>query len=73
MNEKDPLTRIESLITRLEAMAENRQRLLEENRKLRERQEQWQQERAFLISRNEQAKSRVEAMIARLKVLEENT
>ncbi|PJK03350.1 TIGR02449 family protein [Lysobacteraceae bacterium NML75-0749] len=73
MDEKNPLSRIEALISRLEAMAENRQRLVEENRKLREQHEQWLQERAFLISRNEQAKNRVEAMIARLKVLEEHT
>lgn len=73
MDENDPLTRLDALIARLEAMAEQRQRLAEENRSLRRQQEKLLQDRALLINRNEQARVRVEAMIARLKTLEQNT
>ncbi|HEX7814921.1 TIGR02449 family protein [Dyella sp.] len=45
-------------------------RLQEENRSLRQSQEQLANERAGLMARNEQARSRVEAMIQRLKALE---
>lgn len=48
-------------------------RLQEENRSLRVSQEQLIGERAALLSKNEQARSRVEAMILRLKSLEHNT
>lgn len=47
-------------------------RLGEENRSLRHSQEQLASERAGLMARNEQARSRVEAMIQRLKALENN-
>lgn len=47
-------------------------RLHEENRSLRHSQEQLANERAGLMARNEQARSRVEAMIQRLKALENN-
>ena len=47
-------------------------RLSEENRSLRHSQEQLATERAGLMARNEQARSRVEAMIQRLKALETN-
>lgn len=57
--------RVEQLITLA-------QRLAEENRSLRQSQEQLSAERAGLIARNEQARSRVEAMIGRLKSLEQN-
>ncbi len=46
--------------------------LQDENRSLRHSQEQLASERAQLIARNEQARSRVEAMIMRLKSLEHN-
>ena len=48
------------------------QRLTEENRGLRQNQEAMVSERANLLAKNEQARSRVEAMIARLKSLEQN-
>jgi len=46
--------------------------LVEENRMLRQSQEQLATERAVLLSKNEQARTRVEAMIHRLKALEHN-
>jgi cell division protein ZapB len=48
------------------------QRLQDENRSLRLSQEQLMAERANLLAKNEQARSRVEAMINRLKSLEQN-
>ena len=48
------------------------QRLGEENRTLRASQEQLMAERANLLAKNEQARSRVEAMIHRLRSLEQN-
>ena len=47
-------------------------RLQEENRSLRHSQDQLASERAGLLARNDQARSRVEAMIQRLKSLENN-
>ncbi len=46
------------------------QRLADENRNLRVSQEQLSADRANLIAKNEMARSRVEAMITRLKSLE---
>lgn len=44
--------------------------LYEENRALRQRQDSLATERASLMQRNEQVRTRVEAMIGRLKTLE---
>ena len=55
---------------RLDRVLELCQRLGEENRSLRVSQEQLSTERANLLAKNEQARSRVEAMIARLRSLE---
>ena len=44
--------------------------LREENRALRHRQDNLANERASLMQRNEQVRTRVEAMIGRLKTLE---
>jgi cell division protein ZapB len=56
----------------LDRLLEVVRRLSEENRSLRHSQEQLANERAGLMARNEQARSRVEAMIQRLKALENN-
>ncbi|MDE2155321.1 MAG: TIGR02449 family protein [Xanthomonadaceae bacterium] len=56
----------------LDRLLETVRRLNEENRSLRLSQEQLAGERAGLMARNEQARSRVEAMIQRLKSLESN-
>ncbi len=44
--------------------------LRQENKNLRTGEQQWKQERAQLIEKNEIARTRVEAMIGRLKALE---
>lgn len=56
---------------RVEQLIALAQRLAEENRSLRQSQEQLMSERANLLAKNEQARSRVEAMINRLKSLEQ--
>lgn len=61
-----------ALSQQLDRLLEHVHRLNEENRSLRHSQEQLANERAGLLARNEQARSRVEAMIQRLKALENN-
>ena len=48
------------------------QRLREENASLRTRQEALVAERGDLIEKNEQARSRVEAMLSRLRAMEDS-
>lgn len=73
MSERIPapqqLAEIARQVDQLVALA---QRLADENRSLRTSQEQLMAERANLLAKNEQARSRVEAMINRLKSLEQN-
>jgi len=64
---------VTALAAQLEQLLETVRRLTEENHSLRQRQEQLSGERAGLLARNEQARSRVEAMIQRLKSLEGNS
>jgi cell division protein ZapB len=45
----------------------------EENRALRQRQDTLMSERANLLQKNEQVRARVEAMIGRLKAMEQGT
>ncbi len=66
---RDELKSIASRVDQLIALC---QRLQDENRSLRQTQEARVSERANLLAKNEQARSRVEAMIARLKSLEQN-
>lgn len=54
----------------LDAVLERMRRLAEENSSLRRGRDQMAGERAALMARNEQARTRVEAMIERLKSLE---
>lgn len=61
------------LLSQVDALAARMRQLSEENRLLRQQCEQVSNERAQLIAKNEQARSRVEAMIARLKSLEQHT
>ncbi len=64
---------LDDLSAKLDALGVVLARVLDENRSLRSSQEQLIGERAALLSKNEQARSRVEAMILRLKSLEQNT
>ena len=73
MPENEPMqTTIAEIAGRVDQLVELCRRLSEENRSLRHSQEQLASERAGLLARNEQARARVEAMIGRLKSLEQN-
>jgi cell division protein ZapB len=74
MSEPHPmLADLHEISGRLDRLVELCQRLAEENRSLRVSQEQLSTERSNLLAKNEQARSRVEAMIARLRALENGT
>lgn len=63
---------LKAIAVRVDQLIALCQRLADENRSLRQTQEAMVGERANLLTKNEQARSRVEAMIARLKSLEQN-
>jgi len=69
----ESLQQLHDLQERVERLIALCRRLGEENRSLRTSQEQLMLERAQLLAKNEQARSRVEAMIQRLKSMEHNT
>ncbi|MGH8163496.1 MAG: TIGR02449 family protein [Rhodanobacteraceae bacterium] len=71
MTDVDSLqTELSALSASLDRATDALRRLGEENASLRHNREQLASERAALLSRNEQARARVEAMIERLKALE---
>ena len=59
----------EALEDRIDRIIERNRTLASENKALRQAQRSWSVERADLVRRNELAKSRIEAMINRLKLL----
>ena len=61
---------LQAIESKLDALLQERQQLLQENRSLRQAEQDWHTERAKLVEKNELARTRVEAMIARLKSLE---
>jgi len=72
MDPNDALAQVQQMSARLDKLMELVRRLADENRSLRQGQEQLTNERAQLLNKNELARSRVEAMINRLKSLENN-
>ena len=62
---------LRKLEVRLDELVTSIERLKEENRSLRDQQDSLVSERANLIEKNEMAKTRVEAMINRLKAMEQ--
>lgn len=73
MDARDLQSDLHRLLARLDLVAERMRRLQEENRGLRAQIEQMGVERAQLLAKQEQARTRVEAMISRLKSLEQHT
>lgn len=63
----DPLHTLEARLDRLIQLCNE---LQQENQKLKANASDWQRERIRLVEKNELARTRVEAMIARLKSLE---
>ncbi len=72
MKPNEPALQLQQLAERVERLVELTRRLADENRSLRASQDQLIGERAALLTKNEQARSRVEAMILRLRSLEQN-
>lgn len=64
---------IHRLARRIDDLGDRLRRLQDENRSLRQQQVDLVAERAALLAKNEQARERVEAMIARLRSLEQHT
>src|ERR1700733_13727239 len=75
MNEPNPKSAVELELKRLEKRLEDLivtvTQIKEENRALRQRQDTLTSERAGLLQKNEQVRARVEAMIGRLKSMEQ--
>ncbi len=75
MNDPSPKSAVELELKRLEKRLEDLiatiGQIKEENRALRQRQETLTSERANLLQKNEQVRARVEAMIGRLKSMEQ--
>ncbi|HXP66036.1 MAG TPA: TIGR02449 family protein [Steroidobacteraceae bacterium] len=75
MNETNPKSAVELELKRLEKRLEDLivtvSHIKEENRALRQRQDTLTAERATLLQKNEQVRARVEAMIGRLKSMEQ--
>lgn len=72
MSKSDSQNDLHAIATRIDQLIALCARLQEENRSLRGSQESLMAERSNLLTKNEQARSRVEAMIARLRSLEQN-
>ncbi|MGY0216778.1 TIGR02449 family protein [Endozoicomonadaceae bacterium StTr2] len=64
---------ITGLARRIDQLIELCDQLRQENRLLRSSEQAWKSERAQLIEKNELARTKVEAMISRLKALEQET
>jgi cell division protein ZapB len=64
---------LKRLERRLDELIATIGQLKEENRALRQRQDTLMTERASLLQKNEQVRGRVEAMIGRLKAMEQGS
>jgi cell division protein ZapB len=67
---KKPVEELQSLETQLQELLNLCERLKTENKSLRSQQDTLVTDRANLIEKNEKARTRVEAMISRLKAME---
>jgi cell division protein ZapB len=68
----DVRTELAALSAKLDALLNTLSQLARENETLRQAHDSLSRERAMLLAKNEQARSRVEAMISRLKALEQH-
>ena len=73
MDNADLIAQLRAIAASVDVLVQRTQQLTDENRRLRHQQEQIAGERSQLLAKNEQARMRVEAMIARLKSLEQHT
>lgn len=63
------MDKLQALESTVESLIARCQQLAEDNRELRQQEADWQRERQRLVKNNEVARTRVEAMINRLKGL----
>ncbi|SDK01461.1 TIGR02449 family protein [Microbulbifer yueqingensis] len=63
------MDKLEALESTVDSLISRCQQLAEQNLELRQQEAEWQRERQRLVKNNEAARSRVEAMINRLKGL----
>lgn len=63
---------LQAMADKLDRLIERCRKLEQDNSALRELQDEWNRERAQLIQRNDLAKNRIEAMIGRLRALEQH-
>ena len=66
-------TPIQALEQQLDELLRTSRRLREENMLLRSQQSAWLNERAQLVQKTDQARSRIEQMVSRLRELEEQS
>lgn len=64
---------LKRLEKRVDALVQVCDKLQDENRSLKQRQDTLTNERATLLQKNEQVRARVEAMIGRLKAMEQGS
>ncbi|MCY1181031.1 hypothetical protein D9M73_215130 [compost metagenome] len=64
---------LHTLIAKFDQLLQRLEQLRAENRMLRANERNWREERAHLIEKNELARHKVEAMILRLKALEQDS
>lgn len=63
---------LQALADKLDRLIERCKKLERDNVAMRELQDDWQRERAQLIQKNDLAKNKIEAMIGRLRALEQH-
>ncbi|WP_404365151.1 TIGR02449 family protein [Marinobacter sp.] len=63
---------LQALADKLDRLIEHCRKLEQENAAMREMQDDWNRERAQLIQKNDLAKHKIEAMIGRLRALEQH-
>ncbi|MBB4818157.1 cell division protein ZapB [Pseudomonas alcaligenes] len=64
---------LQALTAKLELLIQRVGQLKSQNRQLLAAEKAWKEERAHLIEKNEMARQKVEAMISRLKALEQDS
>ena len=63
---------LQALADKLDRLIERCKKLEQDNAAMRELQDDWNRERAQLIQKNDLAKNKIEAMIGRLRALEQH-
>ncbi|WP_166257482.1 TIGR02449 family protein [Marinobacter salicampi] len=63
---------LQALANKLDRLVERCRKLEQDNASMRELQDDWNRERAQLMQKNDLAKNKIEAMIGRLRALEQH-